>query len=131
MEHDSQPVPGHHDDEAERLTGSQAVAATADINLEGEEQLVSASKTAVLADNVPVFDWTALRPGDRIVIYELSGHRQVGTVDLVSDAGDVLWIRYSELNSRRLVHAAEVAGITCQAAEVGLPRLAALAKAAP
>lgn len=79
-----------------------------------------------LPQEVRVRDWSALRPDDRILIEELSGGQQAGAVDQVSDADDVLWICYSELNSRKLVHAAEVAGITCRAAEFEAPRLAAL-----
>jgi hypothetical protein len=86
---------------------------------------MSTSATA----EVRVRDWTALRLGDRILIQELSGHQQAGVVDQVSYAGDVLWIRYSGLNSRRLVHAAEIAGITCRAAQIEAPRLAALLNA--
>ncbi|MFD1211429.1 hypothetical protein ACFQ36_05170 [Arthrobacter sp. GCM10027362] len=80
-------------------------------------------------EEVHVLDRRALRPDDRILIEEFSGHRQAGAVDQVSAAGDVLWIRYSELNSRKLVHTADVAGITCRAAEFDAPRLAALLKA--
>lgn len=67
-----------------------------------------------------------LRPGDQILVEELSGHQQAGVVDQVSGTGDVLWMRCSELNSRRLVHAAETAGITCRADQFEPPRLAAL-----
>jgi hypothetical protein len=89
---------------------------------------LSPSTTALFAQNVRVRDWTALRPGDRIRIEELSGHQQAGIVDQVSDAGNVLWILYSGLDSRRLVHTAEIAGITCEAAQIESPRLAALLK---
>ena len=87
---------------------------------------MSTSTTTRFAKCVRVEDWTALRPGDQILIQELSGHQQAGTVDQVSDAGDVLWIRYSGLNSRRLIHTAEIVEITCQAAQIEPPRLAAL-----
>jgi hypothetical protein len=89
---------------------------------------MSASTTVLFAEEVRIRNWTALRPGDRILIDELFGNRWFGVVDQVAETGDFLWIRYSELNSRRLIHAEDVAGITCRTADIEPPRLAALAK---
>lgn len=89
---------------------------------------MSPSTTVLFAQDPYIRDWTALRPGDRILIDELSGHQQPGIVDEISESGEVLWIRYSQLNSRRLIHAAEIAGITCRAADIETPRLAALVR---
>lgn len=66
------------------------------------------------AHNFLVPDWTLLCPGDQILVQELPGQWQAGTVDQVAEAGDVLWMRDSALNSRRLIHTTDVAGIFCR-----------------
>lgn len=106
------------------MTGSVPGSALA--NRETNASPDSSRSYVLFAEDVRIHDWRVLRPGDRILIEELSGHQLVGVVDQVSGTGDVLWIRYSGLNSRRLLHAAEIAGITCRADQFEPPKLATL-----
>jgi hypothetical protein len=73
-----------------------------------------------------VRNWTALRTGDRVLIEETSGGQRTGFIDEISLSGNVLWIRYSALNSRQLIHKTEVADIKCRPEEINTARLAAL-----
>lgn len=73
-----------------------------------------------------VRNWTALRTGDRVQIEETSGNQRTGFIDEISLTGNVLWIRYSALNSRQLIHKTEVADLKCRPEEIDTARLAAL-----
>lgn len=73
-----------------------------------------------------IFNWAALYPGDRIQLQYASGLERAAYVDEVSARGDVLWVRDPALNTRSLVHAVDLAGITCYPAEFNSARLAAL-----
>lgn len=75
---------------------------------------------------INVANWTALHPEDRVKVRYASGFEQAGYVDEVSDKGDVIWIRYSQLSLRKLVHKSEAVRIWCEPTKYADPRVAAL-----
>lgn len=75
---------------------------------------------------VVVANWAALRPHDPITLQYESGLEQDGVIDEVAEQGDTVWINYSNLKLRKLIHKSEAVRIWCDSSEYETPRITAL-----
>jgi hypothetical protein len=79
-----------------------------------------------VADKFEIINWMALRSEDPITILYNSGASENAVIDEVSGEGEVIWVRYTDLALRKLVHKSEAVGLYGEPTAYEVGRVAAL-----